>query len=794
MGNRNSAHSDDRDHLMDSKEKEMQDVPRFEELNLVIIGSHRAGKNEVANAILQKKAFRVWGTFGNNHIKNSGEIRNRKIKVIRAPGWSGDLHTDVDKQKQTKKQIVYSVQSHFEKGPHAVLLALDVNSTITDTTIKTLENLLTQELWDHTVVMFTHVEKLKDITIHDQIKVNQLQEFIESRCGKRYYTLKKKSTWRKQSSELVETIENFIASKDASVQFCLSDREGAETNDLKQKKCLIKRLKFTNTLSSNKTQDDSHQRMIDSKDAEMRKLEAALQKRGEEICKLQTKNAELQASLASSRYAEYEKNKDEQRHLQLEKESKAQDEKLTHSNIATNVQSQSTHRSKFSKLNSRDWLHQKQPSPCHSFEMQKLTSAKPSSSSSSSSDEGPHASKSHRGPHKNHSDFLRRWTCTLNRTMEELSEDQFKKMVYLLRSRAERRIPASQLDGRDRASVAELLVQTWGEHQCIINTRDIMKDIPPKEYLQDAIQECQKRKYKSITVLLDENDDPAQDERRRNDECCVGTAEVFSRALKRLQSLSMRKSTPETRSLKMILSLCTGIQFCVNLQLTIFSKQTWLQDKAKAAIEKHYVAFLPTDMLINPLLRTSNDQALAKIHQLQEKHRINVIIRDGTLTFNGLAVKTSVAREEAVELIKQAVNLKQLENKREMLQNIQWVINNEEVGPVKLRCENKYDVEVQYMCLQEPIEVTHHNKTFTVNVSDMTTTNKETSQVHPVLRTQGRGIYFYVDPSSAQRRCEADAQGQKVMFLGRVETGIFTVGRKGINTAPPVDPSNPAVL
>ncbi|XP_036452991.1 uncharacterized protein LOC118826199 isoform X2 [Colossoma macropomum] len=294
MGNHNSTQSDDRDPLMDSKEKEIQDFSLFEELNLVVIGSHCAGKNEVANAILQKKTFRVWGKFCNYHIKNGGEICKRKIKVIRAPGWSGDLHTSVDKQKQTKKQIVYSVQSHFEKGPHAVLLALDVDSTITDTTIKTLENLLTQELWDHTIVMFTHGEKLKDITINDQIKVNQLQRFIE-RCGKRYYILQKNSTWRKQSSELVETIEYFIANKDASVLFSLSDGEGAKTNDLKQKKSLIKRLKnkinklreFKNTLSSNRTQDDSYQHLIDSKDAEIRRLEAALQKREEEFCKLE---------------------------------------------------------------------------------------------------------------------------------------------------------------------------------------------------------------------------------------------------------------------------------------------------------------------------------------------------------------------------------------------------------------------------------------------------------------------------------------------------------------------------
>lgn len=39
-----------------------------------------------------------------------------------------------------------------------------------------------------------------------------------------------------------------------------------------------------------------------------------------------------------------------------------------------------------------------------------------------------------------------------------------------------------------------------------------------------------------------------------------------------------------------------------------------------------------------------------------------------------------------------------------------------------------------------------------------------------------------------------DTSGQKVMFLGRAETGTFTVGRKGINVPPPVDPSNPGIL
>ncbi|KAG9328048.1 hypothetical protein JZ751_016661 [Albula glossodonta] len=59
---------------------------------------------------------------------------------------------------------------------------------------------------------------------------------------------------------------------------------------------------------------------------------------------------------------------------------------------------------------------------------------------------------------------------------------------------------------------------------------------------------------------------------------------------------------------------------------------------------------------------------------------------------------------------------------------------------------------------------------------------------------QGRGIYFCVDASAAQRKCEFDHRKQKMMFLGRVETGRFTVGKKSFNAPPPINPANPREL
>lgn len=175
---------------------------------------------------------------------------------------------------------------------------------------------------------------------------------------------------------------------------------------------------------------------------------------------------------------------------------------------------------------------------------------------------------------------------------------------------------------------------------------------------------------------------------------------------------------------------------CEPAVIYIFSRQQQLLDKAKAAIEKHYAGFLSTDMLIHPFLRICGADVLAKICQLQKKHDVNVIIEDGTVIFNGLAVKTSTAREEAFKLLQEEVDKKQLEHKREVFQNIQWVITDEEAGSVKLSCKDNYDVEVQHMCLHEPTDVKDDNNTFTINVADMTAVNKETTQVHPVWRTE----------------------------------------------------------
>lgn len=183
-------------------------------------------------------------------------------------------------------------------------------------------------------------------------------------------------------------------------------------------------------------------------------------------------------------------------------------------------------------------------------------------------------------------------------------------------------------------------------------------------------------------------------------------------------------------------SLHRHSDLCEPAIINIFSNKNQLLEKAKDAIERHYSAFLSTDLLVHPFLRTCGDHVLTEICQLQEKHAVNVIISDGTLLFNGLTVKTSIAKEEAFKILNEALAQKELEHKQEVFQNVKWVIKNEEEGTVQLSCEDSYNIEVQYMCQKEPVDVKHANETFTVNVADLTAINKETFQEHSVLRTE----------------------------------------------------------
>lgn len=143
-------------------------------------------------------------------MRREADRCNKTITLIRTPTWSGDLSAG-KRQRKIREEIVKSVSISFkDTGPHAFLLVVDVTSTITEVTRKTLESILTEKLWNHTIVVFANIEKLKhsiDVYIHTE----GLLEFMKQ-CGHRKYAVKTREL-PNQSGEMIQKFEEMIAGK-----------------------------------------------------------------------------------------------------------------------------------------------------------------------------------------------------------------------------------------------------------------------------------------------------------------------------------------------------------------------------------------------------------------------------------------------------------------------------------------------------------------------------------------------------------------------------------------------------
>ncbi len=250
----------------------------------MLIGSQGAGKSTVANAILNEKVFRFWTSLRSDYIKQTRRVSGTQIHLTRIPGWRGDL----SRSEQTKQEIVYCIQALYETGPHAVILVLKVNSALSESNISTLEILLTVQLWDHTIVLFTNGEKLGRSTIEEYIRDQRLQPLID-KCGGRFSVIP-----NNDRNQITETVQELVAKKNSACCFKLSAQTVFNNTLESDLGCLVERIKskITSLLASEeklnkRTQNNnSIERSHDSKDAEIRRLNAIVEEKEREIERL----------------------------------------------------------------------------------------------------------------------------------------------------------------------------------------------------------------------------------------------------------------------------------------------------------------------------------------------------------------------------------------------------------------------------------------------------------------------------------------------------------------------------
>ncbi len=171
---------------------------------------------------------------------------------------------------------------------------LNVNSVLLESNISTLESLLTVPLWEHTIVLFTHGEKLGDYTIEDYIRRHQLQPLID-KCGERCFVIQ-----NNDSNQITETIQELVVRKNSACCFKLSAQtEVNNTLESDWRVETVERIKLKITiLSASKEKlmlnprtenNNSIKRLLDLKDAEIRRLNAIVQEKEREIERLRSR-------------------------------------------------------------------------------------------------------------------------------------------------------------------------------------------------------------------------------------------------------------------------------------------------------------------------------------------------------------------------------------------------------------------------------------------------------------------------------------------------------------------------
>ncbi|XDV53291.1 hypothetical protein PO909_021840 [Leuciscus waleckii] len=191
---------------------QMSDAQHLSELRIVLMGYREAGKSSSGNTILGREEFDLKTSA--QCVRRHGEVADRHITVIEAPGWWSDY--TVEKSPEILKQEIVLSVSLCPPGPHAVLLIIRVDTGFKETERKALQDhldLLSERVWSHTIVLFTHGDSLSDTSIEQHIESEgqDLQRLLD-KCGNRFHVLNNLNrSDDTQIKELLEKIEETVA-------------------------------------------------------------------------------------------------------------------------------------------------------------------------------------------------------------------------------------------------------------------------------------------------------------------------------------------------------------------------------------------------------------------------------------------------------------------------------------------------------------------------------------------------------------------------------------------------------
>ncbi|XP_073688198.1 GTPase IMAP family member 8-like [Garra rufa] len=190
---------------------QMSDGQHLSELRIVLMGHRAAGKSSAGNIILGREEFNLKRSA--QCVRRHGEVADRHITVIEAPGWW--MNYSVEVSSELLKQEILLSMSLCSPGPHAVLLIIRVDTRFKEIHRKAVQghlDLLGERVWSHTIVLFTCGDSLLYTSIEQHIESEgQDLQWLLDKCGNRYHVLNNQNrSDHTQIKELLEKIEETV--------------------------------------------------------------------------------------------------------------------------------------------------------------------------------------------------------------------------------------------------------------------------------------------------------------------------------------------------------------------------------------------------------------------------------------------------------------------------------------------------------------------------------------------------------------------------------------------------------